>query len=319
MTSIFITTTARDTCAYPWAHSNFLRVMKAAERSSDVGYQLAHDPSSADILLFVEPRFEYQSDILAAPLYRAFSEKSVVLDFLDKPRPVVPGLYAGMTQAHAFGGVFESDAYIRVADNRLLEPEGISGGEPDLLFSFIGKAANADRVRSVVLSLRHPFALVADRSSNQSESDSDYVHALVRSKFVLCPRGIGPSSWRLFETMRVGRVPVVISDDWVPPPGIEWDSFVVRVAEADIRQIPSILASLESESIVRGQRARDEWQRCLSYESMFGWIGKRCTVILEKQRAEGYKASSTKQIARVDSTRAAARLIREKFNSCSKQ
>jgi len=323
MSKIFITATATatatamDTLERPWAYRNFFRTMKAAERSNDRRFQLADDPGSADINLFVEPRFAFQSDVLSSPLYRAFPEKSVVLDFLDNPRPVVPGLYVGMTPAQASFGVFEGGAYIRVADNRLLEQESLVSRAPDLLFSFVGKAANANRLRSAVLALKHPRALVMDRSSGQSESDSEYVQTLARSMFVLCPRGKGPSSWRLFETMRMGRVPVVISDDWVAPLGIDWDSFVVRVAEADVHEIPSLLTGLEAQWAARGQRAHQEWEGRLSYERMFGWIGERCMAILEKSRSEGYSASLPMQLARVDSIRSAARLMRERFNNHS--
>jgi len=315
MLRIFITTTAVDTPSYPWAHSNYLRVMNAAARCADSRYQLAHDPSSADVLLFVEPQCEFQTDVLTAPLYRAYPGKSLVLDFLDTPQPVVPGLYVGMTHAHAMGGVFEGSAYIRVADNRLLEHDDPRESEPDLLYSFIGKTANADGIRSAIVGLQHPRGLVADRNSNQSESDTDYVRTLSRSKFVLCPRGIGPSSWRLFETMRIGRVPVVISDEWVPPLGIDWDSFVVKVSQSDIQNIPTVLTRRENEWISRGQRARDEWERCLSYERMFGWIGDRCVAILQECRQQGYSASVSKQLARVNSMRSAIRLFRERLNA----
>jgi hypothetical protein len=313
MTKIFITTTATDTPSYPWAHSNYLRLIKAAERSTNNRYELAHDPASADILLFVEPKFESQADILVAPLYKAFADKSVVLDFLDRPRPFVPGLYVGMTHAQIPGGFFEGAAYIRVADNRLLESGLKRPIEPDLLFSFVGKVANADGVRSSLLGLRHPRALVIDRSSNQSESDFDYVQTLLRSKFVLCPRGIGPSSWRLFETMRVGRVPVVISDDWVPPFGIDWHSFVVRVRESDVPQIPSILSGMESQWVERAHQAKQAWKDHMSYERMFGWIGERCAKVLDRSREAGYRATLCRQYVRSESLVSAARMVRQLF------
>ena len=313
MPQIFITTTAVNTRNYPWALSNYLRVMKAAELSTDRRYQLSRYPSSADILLFVEPRFEFQSDILASPLYRVHSGKSVVLDFLDNPKPVLPGLYVGITQAQTCGGIFQGNAYIRIAANRLLEDNLNFPYEPDLLFSFIGNVANAYRIRSSVLRLQHPRARVIDRNSHQSESDIDYVQTLLRSKFVLCPRGIGPSSWRLFETMRVGRVPVVISDEWVPPPGIDWHSFVVRVLESEVHEIPALLLSLEPEWAERGRRARQIWESNLSYQRLFGWIGERCTEVLEISRKEGYRASMSRQFARTDSFCSAARLMRELF------
>ncbi len=38
------------------------------------------------------------------------------------------------------------------------------------------------------------------------------------------PRGIGASSVRIFEAMRAGRAPVIISDDWIVPPVGDWGS-----------------------------------------------------------------------------------------------
>ena len=46
---------------------------------------------------------------------------------------------------------------------------------------------------------------------------------LEASKFVLCPRGQGTSSIRLYETLASGRVPVIIADDWVARRGPDRD------------------------------------------------------------------------------------------------
>ena len=51
---------------------------------------------------------------------------------------------------------------------------------------------------------------------------------------MLCPRGQGTSSIRLFEAMRMGIAPVIISDKWIGPKGPEWESFAVFVKEKDI-------------------------------------------------------------------------------------
>jgi len=41
----------------------------------------------------------------------------------------------------------------------------------------------------------------------------NYARLIANSKFVLCPQGVGPSSLRLFETLLMGRAPVIISDE----------------------------------------------------------------------------------------------------------
>lgn len=282
MPSFFITTTARDTPWYPWAHANYIRVLKAAETSVDKTNTLANHPRDADVIVFVEAGRRFQSDITLSPLYKAYPEKSMVLDFADNPFPVLPGLYVGMKQSQPENRRFQGGFYIRVADNPLFLPFEDNPPQPDLLFSFKGRAQNHP-VRGRILALQHPRAIIRDQSSNQSDNDMNYVETLYRSKFVLSPRGYGPSSWRLFETLRAGRVPVIVSDDWQPPEGVEWEAVSLRIQESDIEKIPRILESLESHSEDMGRMARREWERCFSYEHSFEWIASRLNKITSQQ------------------------------------
>ena len=41
--------------------------------------------------------------------------------------------------------------------------------------------------------------------------------------------------------MKSGRAPAIVSDDWEPPAGPDWESFSVRIAERDIERVPEIL------------------------------------------------------------------------------
>jgi hypothetical protein len=83
-----------------------------------------------------------------------------------------------------------------------------------------------------------------------------FAETLFRSKFVLCPRGHGTSSIRLFETLAAGRVPVVISDGWTPPSGPSWESIVVRWSEAaPIDRLLAHLEELEPRAEEMGSRA----------------------------------------------------------------
>lgn len=56
-----------------------------------------------------------------------------------------------------------------------------------------------------------------------------YLESLNDSKFVLCPRGFGTSLWILFEVMKAGRAPVVLSDRWTRPKGPDWDAFSITI------------------------------------------------------------------------------------------
>ena len=111
-----------------------------------------------------------------------------------------------------------------------------------------------------------------------------YADVCKASKFILCPRGMGASSVRLFDSMRMGRVPVILSDQWVPPEGPRWDKFSVRIPEADFEQIPALLERLESEALQMGMLARAEWEEWFSERVCFHRVVEWCLDIKKHRR-----------------------------------
>jgi hypothetical protein len=94
-----------------------------------------------------------------------------------------------------------------------------------------------------------------------------------------------PFSHRLFEVMQLARVPVLISDDWVAPPGPAWGEFSLRIAESEVRSISKHLANREPAFLDMAMKARKAWeeffapQRRLSL--MLDWL-----VLLSAERAD---------------------------------
>ena len=62
-----------------------------------------------------------------------------------------------------------------------------------------------------------------------------YLSLLEDTQFVLCPRGKGLNSIRFFEALRLGRIPVLVSDDTKLPleDRIDYSQVMVRVPEAE--------------------------------------------------------------------------------------
>lgn len=67
------------------------------------------------------------------------------------------------------------------------------------------------------------------------ESSAGAFQQLVASKFGLCPRGQGAHSFRLFETLAAGAVPVVLSNGYVLPFNdvVDWAGCALRFDEGD--------------------------------------------------------------------------------------
>jgi hypothetical protein len=96
-----------------------------------------------------------------------------------------------------------------------------------------------------------------------------YRDTMASSKFALCPRGYGKTSFRLYEALQVGTVPVYISDvHWLPfQRYVDWDKIAIIMTPDRIPSIHERLASI-SESVWKemsdaGMRA---WRDYFSFE-----------------------------------------------------
>ena len=78
---------------------------------------------------------------------------------------------------------------------------------------------------------------------DREKKRTEFLDVMNESLTTLCPRGSGFNSIRFFETMCMGRVPILISDGCeLPLEGeIDWDSLILRIDEGDIADIGPIL------------------------------------------------------------------------------
>jgi hypothetical protein len=266
-----------------YARRDYDRLLDAASRDRFRIHRLTDDPERADIILFVGSTEPNLSDVRAHSYLRRWPAKCFLHHTGDRVIPFLPGVYASIERRWYRSWWCRSGFYLRVFDHQGLEDfENI--GEAPYLFSFVGQAANAP-VRRRLLELGGAGAFIRDsRLLSSEQKRSVYVESMRDSKFILCPRGGGASSFRLFETMKVGRIPVVISDAWVPPVGPDWTRCSIRVAERDVANIPLILRSREADALQMGQAARREWEDWFSKEVAFHRITDWCLELLRSPR-----------------------------------
>lgn len=88
----------------------------------------------------------------------------------------------------------------------------------------------------------------------------EYAEHLAGSDYVLCVRGFGNYSIRLFETMAMGRVPVIVESDLVLPCAdvVDWDAIAVRVPYQDIDHVAEHVAAAHAEGPLRFERRQRE-------------------------------------------------------------
>lgn len=105
-----------------------------------------------------------------------------------------------------------------------------------------------------------------------------FIDITCSSKFALAPRGYGKQSFRLYEILQLGTVPVYVSDvHYIPwSDELDWNDFCVPVNEDEIDQIDDILKSINDVEYNRllenGKKVYEEY---FTLEGMFKNIIKR--------------------------------------------
>ena len=192
-----------------------------AEKDSVGLHPLVEDPEEADVVLVVDLHATehdvFPTSLRRSRLPRSWRSKVRVWDQRDNGYYTHPGLYVAPAPRLVKKRRQKAAPYIST-----IAPVVEATTEPDLLYSFIGTRTYP--VRGEIFGLNHPRAAVeetrginfftqsASGAARRLEAQNRHTELVGRSKFVLCPRGLGPSTFRLYETMSAGRVPVIISD-----------------------------------------------------------------------------------------------------------
>jgi hypothetical protein len=271
--------------------SQWLR--ESAARDPFGQHHIVESPRDADIILFVESHESndpYMLTVARHPIWRRYEEKCLVYHDADWAVPVLRGVYPSIGKSDFQPERCRSGGYIARIDSNQYLSHDPSPVPRDYLYSFAG-AANAS-VRHAIFSRAHPRGLVRDTTGKSlwalkgemlHDYERDYVDTIRRSHFVLCPRGYGPATYRLFETMEMGRVPVVMSDEWVPPEGPPWDECVIRLSERSIPDIEPILNTHVDRAEHMGRRAREIWLQWFSKPVAFHRLIEWCADLLRTQ------------------------------------
>jgi hypothetical protein len=142
------------------------------------------------------------------------------------------------------------------------------------------QAVDRDRRLAPNLVLRGTFWVGAlGDSESLMKARHEYVGNMLDSDYVLCVRGIGNFSYRLYETLSMGRIPVFVDTDCVLPLDfeIEWRDYCVWVDESEIDRIGDRVLefheSLDDGEFEERQRAcRRLWETHISPQGFFAFF-----------------------------------------------
>ena len=252
------------------------------------------DPSDAEVIVIFEEwesRFwQYANTLSGIGLLRTHWDRVFTINCDDLGRGHLPGLYTSLNTGNFDPAIHRACAYPYLYNNIAVDPAASLTRTPRWLFSFRGTdVSHSCRGRIFKLYSDHPLAkLVLVRTKFHGHSDEQklaYIDDILDSKFVLCPRGWSPATYRMFEVMELGRCPVIISDAWVPIRDVPWPKFSIVVAESEIPRLDAILAAREHEAQALGQAARAAWERHFSDTSKFKSMMHSILELREQPRA----------------------------------
>jgi hypothetical protein len=248
-------------------------------RCNNAPCEMTDDPERADIIVFWEPHQRSQviriPRLRAHPLVNRFPNRVFVVSVEDAPLGLLSGLYTSLPAWRHHPRRHRTTLYYRTPNPYLRSLRaGREVSSPPYLASFMGAAshdlrrwlfhmADSFAEHDIVLKATPYNHFQIPQDPELKPLHLDFVDTILDAKFSLCPRGNGAASYRLQESLALGRAPVIISDNWVPVADLDWKRFAIFVAEDSIGDLPAILRELEPRWKEMGEIAKQ------TYESHF--------------------------------------------------
>lgn len=117
----------------------------------------------------------------------------------------------------------------------------------------------------------------------------NFRHMMSRSQFCLAPRGYGRSSFRFYEAIQMGCIPIHIWDDieWLPYKDvIAWDDVIISCNVADLPKLPEIVDGKDPKWIENAQE-----NLRLMYPHFFTYRGASAQIDRMVGQRSGWKRS----------------------------
>lgn len=254
-----------------WHRLEWENMLSRLGQGPRIGAMLADHPGQADAII-ATPGCPKPAAPSGPPLY--------VWDSGDTPDGRQAGFYCSLPRL-LFDPRRHRTLGYPIRYNECVRPSDPS--EADHLVGFVGGITSGVRSRLMHVLRRDalpgecllverggPWDRMFDRSGVPAKQD--YSFSLRRSRFFICPRGNGVGSIRFFETLETGRVPVVISDAYVPPADIDWSSCALFVKERELDRLLPMVRERAADWPAMAAAARRVWDRHFRDDALLGTL-----------------------------------------------
>lgn len=229
------------------------------------------DPQEADAIIIHEKNsfknFDYIRALVADPIISKYPEKIFTINTDDCATGLLRGLYTCLPKSREKEGFYMAVPYVQFPNTLVLTIE-LEAMKPRYLGVWRGNI-KSNRLRSkLVTSLESKDGYRIEQTNSwmkyEKEDEEKYVDLIRKSKFSICPAGWAPATYRIYESMVLGRCPVILADDFVPPKGPDWNEFALFFPENKLEDLHSFLHGHEHLAETLGKKAFEAWQEYFS-------------------------------------------------------
>jgi hypothetical protein len=160
--------------------------------------------------------------------------------------------------------------------NTLQKKPKFNNNQRPFLYSFFGELKHPhlpeNHIRNLIsLNLKSSEDTFIDDKINPTLKDelkknyrtrNDYELISRNSTFTLCPAGYGRWTYRFFQSVLWGSIPVLLSDDYIKPFSeyIPYDDFAITLKENKIKKLDITIRSIDQEKISQLQANIKKYQ-----------------------------------------------------------
>ena len=164
-------------------------------------------------------------------------------------------------------------------DNKLKTIGENNEKQRNIMCSFVGTTTHPVRNRVIekynensnfLMSIVNNWSPVVDLGKQNT-----FINLTLKSKFALAPRGYGRSSFRYFEIMTLGAIPIYVWDDkeWLPYLGqIDYSKFSISININDIDNLEKILLDITPEQYIEMKKELENHKKYFSLDYMCEYL-----------------------------------------------
>ena len=152
----------------------------------------------------------------------------------------------------------------------------------DLFASFVGTLSHKRQIMFQPLTSQPNKYFIGGRgfwrAAVPKNEEQQFMDVMSRSIFALCPRGYGATSFRMYEAMQFGTIPVYISDKHCLPwdDELDWGEFCIAIAPNEVVNLDTILGKFTHEELgAMSNKGKEVYSKYFSLEGLCNNILKR--------------------------------------------